>query len=88
LTILAFCSYANTMARQLYVKLQIIFNDIREIAASPIYRTMCEMHIVVKDVALVSISHYQAVVGAEEVSKTILDIARSSMGVLQEKISL
>ena len=49
---------------------------------------MCEMRIVVKDVALVSISHYQAVVGAEEVSKTILDIARSSMGVLQEKISL
>jgi hypothetical protein len=70
------------MARQLYVKLQIIFNDIREIAASPIYRIMCEMRIVVKDVALVSISHYQAVVGVEEVSKTILDIARSSMGVL------
>jgi len=76
------------MARQLYVKLQIIFNDIREIAASPIYHTMCDMRIVVKDVALVPSSHYQAVVGAEEVSKTILDIARSSMGVLQEKISL
>ncbi|KAI4940868.1 hypothetical protein J4E91_011125 [Alternaria rosae] len=54
------------MARQLYVKLQIIFNDIREIAASPIYRTMCEMRIVVEDVALVPSSHYQAVVGAEE----------------------
>jgi hypothetical protein len=49
---------------------------------------MCEMRIVVEDVAPVPTSHYQAVVGAEEVSKTILDIARSSMGVLQEKISL
>jgi hypothetical protein len=49
---------------------------------------MCEMRIVVKDVALVPLSHYQAVVGAEEVSKSILDITRSSMGVLQEKISL
>jgi hypothetical protein len=88
LTILALCSYSNTMARQLYVKLQIIFNDIREIAVSPIYRTMCEMRIVVKDVALVPISHYQAIVGAEEVSKTILDIARSSMSLLHEKISI
>jgi hypothetical protein len=88
LTILAFCSYDNTIARKLYIQLQIIFNDIRGIVVSPTYRKMCEMRIVVKDVALVPLSHNHAVVGAEEVSKTILDIARSSMGVLQEKISL
>jgi hypothetical protein len=76
------------MARKLYVQLQIIFNDIRGIIVSPVYRTMCEMRIVVKDVALVPLSHYHAVVGAEEVSKAILDITRSSMGVLQEKIGL
>jgi hypothetical protein len=76
------------MARKLYVQLQIIFNDIREILVSPVYRTMREMHIVVKDVALVPLLHYSAVEGAEEVSKTILDITRSSMGVLQGSISL
>jgi hypothetical protein len=76
------------MARKLYVQLQIIFNDIRGIVTSPVYRTMCEMRIVVKDVALVPLSHYHAVVGAEEVSKTILDITRSSMGVFQGKLCL
>jgi hypothetical protein len=76
------------MARKLYVQLQIIFNDIRGIVVSPVYRTMCEMRIVVKDIALVPLSHYHAVMGAEEVSKAIIDITRSSMGVLQEKICL
>jgi hypothetical protein len=76
------------MTRKLYVQLQIIFNDIRGIVVSPVYRTMCERRIVVKDVALVPLSHYHAVVGAEEVSKTILDITRSSMGLLQKEICL
>jgi hypothetical protein len=88
LTILALCSYDNNIARKLYVQLQIIFNDIRGIVVSPVYHTMCEMRIVVKDVALVSLSHCHTVVGAEEVSKTVLDIARSSMDVLQENICL
>jgi hypothetical protein len=88
LTVLALCSYDNTMARKLYTQLQTIFNDIREIIVSQVYRTMCEMRIVVKDVALVPLSHYHAVVGAEEVSKAILDITRSSMGVLQGNIGL
>jgi hypothetical protein len=76
------------MARNLYVRLQIISNDIREILVSPVYRTMREMHMVVKDVAVVPLSHCYAVEGAEEVSKTILDITRSSMDLLQERISL
>jgi hypothetical protein len=46
------------------------------------------MHVVVQDVALVPLSHYYAVEGADEVSKAILDITRSSMDLLQERISL
>jgi hypothetical protein len=88
LTVLSLCSYDNVMARKLYVRLQIIFNDIKEIVVSPVYRTMREMHVVVQDVALVPLSHYYAVEGADEVSKTILDITRSSMDLLQERISL
>jgi hypothetical protein len=49
---------------------------------------MREMHIIVKDVALVPLSHHHAVKGAEEVSKTILDITRSSLHLLQERISV
>jgi hypothetical protein len=88
LTLLSLCSYDNVMARKLYVRLQIIFNDIKEIVVSPVYRTMREMHVVVQDVALVPLSHYYAVEGADEVSKAILDITRSSMDLLQERISL
>lgn len=88
LTVLSLCSYDNAMARKLYIPLQVIFSDIREVVVSPVYRTMRELQIAVKDVALVPLSHCYAVEGAEEVSKTILGIARSSMGVLQERISL
>jgi hypothetical protein len=80
------CSYDNAMARKLYIRLQIIFNDIREISVSPVYRTMRDMHVVVQDVALVPFSHHYAVEGVEEVSKTIVDITRSSMDLLQERI--
>jgi hypothetical protein len=76
------------MARKLCAQLQIIFNDTREIISSPIYRAMREMHIIVKDVALMPLSHHHMIEGAEDVSKTILDITRSSMRVLQERISL
>ncbi|KAF1840741.1 uncharacterized protein K460DRAFT_294507 [Cucurbitaria berberidis CBS 394.84] len=86
LNILAFCSYDNVMARKLYVQLQIIFNDIREIVVSPVYHTMREMDIAVKDVSLVPLSHYDAVEGAEEVSRAILDITRNSIVILQQRI--
>jgi hypothetical protein len=76
------------MARKLYIRLQIIFNDIKEIVVLPVYRTMREMHVVVQDVALMPLSHYYAIKGADEVSKTILDITRSSIDLLQERISL
>jgi len=75
------------MARELYTTLQVIFNDIREIAVSPVYHKMRELHVTVKDVALVPLSHYDAVEGAEEVSKAMLDLSRRIMGVLQERLS-
>jgi hypothetical protein len=87
LTVLSLCSYDNAMARKLYIQLQVIYNDIREVVASPVYRTMCELHVTVRGAVLVRPPHCYAVEGAEEASKTILDIARSSIGVLQEGIS-
>lgn len=87
LNVLSLCSYDNAIAKELYTPLQIVFNDIREVAVSPVYRTMRDMNIVVKDVALVPLSHYDAVEGAEEVIRTILDLTRRIMGILQESLS-
>lgn len=87
LNVLSFCSYDNAVARKLRTALQIIFNDIREVVVSPVYGKMRELHIVVKDVAFVPVSHYDAVEGAEEVSKNILDLTRRTIGLLQESLS-
>jgi hypothetical protein len=87
LNALSLCSYENDIARKLYTTLQIAFNDIREILVSPVYRRMRELHIVIKDVALVSPSHYDAIEGAEEFSRSIVDLARHIMDVLQESLS-
>jgi len=87
LNVLSLCSYDNPMARKLYITLQVIFNDIREISVSPIYHKMRELHVTVKDVSLVPPSHYDAVEGAQEVSETMLDLTKRILGVLQESLS-
>jgi hypothetical protein len=78
------------MTRKLYTTLRVIFNDIREILVSPVYSTMRELHINVADVALKSLSHHgvteDAIEVAIEVSKTILDLTRRIMDILQESL--
>ena len=87
LDVLSSCSNESDIARKLYTTLRVIFNDIREVVVSPVYRTMCELHIPVADVTLVSHSHFNTVEGAREISKTILDLARRIIGVLQERFN-
>lgn len=74
------------MARKLYGRLQVIFNDIREVTVSLDYRSMRERNIIIKDRALLSDTHYDAVAGAEQVAQTVLDIVRSSVDVLQNSL--
>lgn len=81
------CSYDNPSARRLYIPLQVIYNDIREVVVSPVYRKMRESHIVVKDAAYLSPSHYDSVEGAEEVSNTILDLTRRITDTLRERLN-
>ena len=87
LNVLSLCSYDNGVARNLYITLQILFNDIREIVVSPVYYRMRELHLAITDVALVQPSRYDAVKGAAEVSKNIVELTRRIMDVLQEKLS-
>jgi hypothetical protein len=60
----------------------------REVAVSPVYRKMRDARIFVKDPRLVPRSHYDSIVGAEEVSKSIVDSARRIMGAIQDTIVL
>ncbi|KAF2844327.1 hypothetical protein T440DRAFT_27074 [Plenodomus tracheiphilus IPT5] len=87
LNVLSLCSYDNAVARKLYITLQIIFNDLREIVVSPVYHRMRELHIVVQDVALMPPSHYDAAGGVGEVSKSIVELVRRMTDVLQENLS-
>lgn len=88
LNTLSLCSYDNATARKLCFPLQVIFNDVREILVSPVYRRMCDLQITVKDKVLAPLSYCSAVEGAAAVCKTISDITVSSMGLLQERISV
>ena len=74
--------------RKLSTPLQVVFNDIREVMESPVYRKIREIHIGVENATLVSLSDHDAVEGAREVTRTVLDIARRILSVLQERVSL
>jgi hypothetical protein len=87
LNVLSLCSYDNPSARKLYVPLQILYNDIREVMVSPVYRKMRELHIVMTDAAYLPPSHHDSVEGAEEVSKTILDLTRRITDTLRERLN-
>jgi hypothetical protein len=87
LNVLSFCSYNSNAAKKLYTTLQIIFNEIREVVVSPAYHAMCESHLVVKDITALPLGYYDAVEGASEISKSILDLARRTMAVLQDNIN-
>jgi hypothetical protein len=87
LNVLSFCSYDSALARTLYNRLHIIYNDIREAMVSPIYRQMRDSMVVNKDVALVPSSHPDSVEGAVDVSRTMLDLTERIVHVLQESLS-
>ncbi|KAF2125851.1 hypothetical protein P153DRAFT_324148 [Dothidotthia symphoricarpi CBS 119687] len=87
LNVLSLCSYDNEIARKLYIPLQIIFNDIREIAVSPVYRSMRASQTFVKDVVLVPGSSSDADEGVAEVGRNIVDLTERIMSLLQESLS-
>jgi hypothetical protein len=84
---LSLCSYENATAKELYVSLQMIFNDVREVISSPVYRAMREMNTAVKESGLVPPSHYLQVEGAKEISDTILDLTGRILSILQDSLN-
>jgi hypothetical protein len=87
LNVLSLCSYGSGTAKMLYRTLQIMFNEIREVVLSPAYHAMCQLQLVVKDPEYLPASYYDAVDGAKEISKTILDLSRRVVSVLEERLS-
>jgi hypothetical protein len=88
LNVLSLCSYNNRTTRTLFTTLQIIYNDIREVVFSPGYRAMRELHLVIRDVALVPPSYYSAVEGATEISENVLELAKRIIRLLQEGVNV
>jgi len=86
LNVLSLCSYDNPSARRLYIPIQVVYNDVREVVVLPVYRKMHQLYIVVKDAAYLPPSHYDSVEGAEEVSKTILDLTGRITDTLRERL--
>jgi hypothetical protein len=72
------------MAKKLHSQLLIMFNDIREVIMSPVYRAMLERGVTTEDRAFGSFSQYDTAEGAEEISRAILEISRNSMAMLQD----
>jgi hypothetical protein len=88
LNVLSLCSYNSTTARTLFTTLQVIFNDVREIVFSPIYRAMCERQLVIKHAARVPETYFDPIKGAKEVSETVLDLAKRVIDLLQENLNI
>jgi hypothetical protein len=86
LNILSLCSYDSSTGRKLFTTLQMIFNDIREIVISPVYRAMCELHLVINDMALLSPLYYDEVDGAKDVCEDVLELAKRVINLLQDNM--
>ncbi|KAH7060964.1 hypothetical protein BKA63DRAFT_225024 [Paraphoma chrysanthemicola] len=84
LSALSFCSYDNSVAKKLCGPLQIIFNDIREITVSPVYRELRKKNDVIEDSALKPHVHYDGIEDAEKVIHAIWGTTRSCIGILRE----
>jgi hypothetical protein len=88
LNLLSFCSYNNPATRTLFITLQMVYNDIREIVLSPIYRAMRELQLIIRDVELVPPSYYSAVEGARKFSASVLDLANRVIKLFEERVNV
>jgi hypothetical protein len=87
LNLLSYCSFDNALAKILYVKLQVIYNDIREALVSPAYREMCQTGTLVRDAALVPRSEFGSVEGTMDISRTMVDLNERILKVLCESLN-
>ena len=75
------------MARTLFLRLHVIYNDIREAMVSPVYREMRDSRVILKDVDLVPSSYAESVVGAVTVRRTMLDLTERVLRVLVQSLN-
>jgi len=88
LELLLLCDYDNGKTKQLYTKLQTVFNEIREIAASTAYHHMREPRLFVKEPLLAPSKHCDSIAGAADMNKTIVDVTRKIRDVVREALEL
>lgn len=86
---LSVCSYENSVAKKMYTSLQILFNDVRDVLATPDYSLQGHGRagsLPTPNVVL-PMGQGQLVVGPEDVRRNVIDIARRVVDVLENKIS-
>jgi hypothetical protein len=88
LDLLSLCSYDNGDTKDLYAKLQAAFNEIREVAVSPVYCQMREARVCVKGPLFVRNQYGDSVVETMELSKTIVEVTRQIRDILREALVL
>jgi hypothetical protein len=87
LNLLSYCSFDNALARTLYVKLHVIYNDIREALVSTAYREMRQTGTLVRDAVLVPPSEFGSVEGTVDISRTMVDLNERILKVLCDSLN-
>jgi hypothetical protein len=83
LSALSRCSHDSQTSKTLYATLQVLFDEIRRIYTSPVYRVMRQKHVNLRDANLMFASQHLDDDGMAETSKDILDIAKRALDILQ-----
>lgn len=86
--ILAVCGYENAMAKRMYTSLQILFNDVRDVLASPDYKDSSHRYgSALRSPMNLPLSQGQTMQSPETLRTNIIDITRRVMDILESSIT-
>jgi hypothetical protein len=83
LSALSHYSHDSQTSKTLYATLQVLFDEIRRIYTSSVYRVMRQKHVNLCDANLILASQHLDDDGMAETSRDILDIAKRALDILQ-----
>ena len=85
---LSVCSYENSVAKRMYTGLQILFNDVRDVLATPDYSALGQTPGGAQyPNTTLPLSQGQAVVRPEDVRRNVIDIAKRVVDIMEFKIN-
>lgn len=88
MNLLSVCSSNSRTARKLFTVLQIIYNDIRDLVLSPVYRAMRDLQYLEFGTAPVPQSYFDAFPGSHEVLESVRDVTERAISLLADKLHI